>query len=76
MYKYIHKNVQFKDKIDNKIVKIILMTNPVVLNPNSQKTNMANYFWCTKIRCIISTIWLRKIHEVDGQLETQLMSLN
>ena len=76
MYKYIHKNVQFKDKIDNKIVKIILMTNPVVLNPNSQKTNTANYFWCTKIRCIISTIWLRKIHEVDGQLETQLMSLN
>ena len=76
MYKYIHKNVQFKDKINNKIVKIILMTNPVVLNPNSQKTNMANSFWCTKIRCIISTIWLRKIHEVDGQLETQLMSLN
>ena len=43
MYKYIYKNVQFKDKIKIKVIKVsykvsiktILMTKPVILNPTS-----------------------------------------
>ena len=52
LYKYVYKNLQFKDKINNKSnknqfqdqCKTILIANPVILNPNSQKTNMANSF--------------------------------
>ena len=46
MCKYVYKNVQFTDTRNNKIivsskisVKIILMTKPIILNPNNQKTN-------------------------------------
>ena len=56
MYKYVCKNVQFMDKKIMKVIKIsskisvktILITNPILLNSNSPKTNMTKSFGVQK----------------------------
>ena len=72
MYKYLRKNVQFKDKINNKSNKNQLQDQfknyfnekPSNTEPEQPKSKHDKLFWCTKVRCFDSTIQLREIHEV------------